>query len=159
MERSHGWRPNGSRWTRNHGFPQFNESGAFMQLEQGTIRTTDSPSWSQTKSTELKSLWTILAGLTTWHVWKPIPRVEVVMEHWDHLITFLGGSYEDIQGKTDWASRTTGNLHFEMEWNDDVAIARRQYTMVLSPAEMALPTEDSPHATFPHHPWTVEGSL
>ena len=37
---------------------QLNESGPFMQLNRGTIRT-------QTKSTELKSLWTILASLTS----------------------------------------------------------------------------------------------
>ena len=51
-------------------FPWFNESGPFMQLEWGTIRTTDSPSWPQKKSIELKSLWLILVGLTTWHIWK-----------------------------------------------------------------------------------------
>ena len=46
-------------------FLQFNELGPFMQLERGTIGTTNSPSQLQTKSIELKSLWTILASLRT----------------------------------------------------------------------------------------------
>ena len=51
-------------------FSQFNESCPFMQLERDTIRMTDSPSWLQTKSTDLKSVWTIHASLTTWQIWK-----------------------------------------------------------------------------------------
>ena len=96
----------------------FNESGRFMQLEWGTIRMANYTYWSQTKATKLKSLWTILAGLTTWQIWKhychTIPSGEVIMELWDHLIAFLRGSYEDIQGKIDSTSkaRTT----FILKW-------------------------------------------
>ena len=95
-----------------------------MQPEQGTIRTIDSPFWSQTKSTEPKSLWTILACLTTCQLWKhrccgifqgkPIPPTKIVMELWDHLIAFFRGSYEDIQGETDSTSRLGAT--FILKW-------------------------------------------
>ena len=32
------------------------------------------------------------------------PATKVIMELWDHLIAFLCGSYEDIQGETNSAS-------------------------------------------------------
>ena len=51
-------------------FPQFNESDPFMQLEWGTIKGKDSPSWSQKKSTKLKLLLITVVSLTTWQIWK-----------------------------------------------------------------------------------------
>ena len=50
-----------------------------------------------------------------WQIWKhhcckifqgkPIPLTEVTMELWDKLISFLHGSYEDIEGEIDQASK------------------------------------------------------
>ena len=145
-------------------FPQFNEWGPFMQLEWGTIRSTNSPSWPQTKSTEFKSLWLILVGLTTWQIWKhhcrmifegrPISPAKLIMELWDHLIAFLRGSYEYIQGELghEQPSFWNGVEHRFCDCNVTIyngAISRQN----------GLPTKDSPHAKSPHHPLIVEGSL
>ena len=150
-------------------FLQFNKACPLVQLEWGrTIRMIDSSSWSQ-KSQQVEVI--------VDHTCRSNNMVDMEAPLSQNLTreahpTSIGnhgtlGSPHCLPSWIIWRySRRNivniqgmDNLHFEIEWNVNATITRRQYTMVLPPAEMALPNKDSPHATSPHHPWTVEGFL